>query len=125
VTWWEEDWTEIQKRQVVKAAPEINKRRGTIGAIKRALASVDYLTEVIEWYQETPKAQPYTFKVVLFGAGISEEVLEKLVNQINDAKNVRSYLSGIGIVPQAIEGKFYIGGSVIATITARIGINSI
>ncbi|OAT26728.1 tail protein I [Buttiauxella ferragutiae ATCC 51602] len=125
VTWWEDSWTEFQKRQVVKSAPEINKRRGTIGAIKRALASVDYLTEVIEWYQETPKAQPYTFKVILYGSGISEEILEKLVNQINDAKNVRSHLSEIGIAPQAIEGKFYMGGAVVATITARIGIKSI
>ncbi|AYN26408.1 phage tail protein I [Buttiauxella sp. 3AFRM03] len=122
VTWWEEDWTEIQKRQVVKAAPEINKRRGTIGAVKRALASLDYLTRVVEWHQESPKATPYTFRVIIFGSEISEAVLDKLINQINDAKNVRSYLSGIEISSRAVRGRFYIGGAVIANITAEIGI---
>ncbi len=123
VTWWEDEWSDQQKRQAIKAAWSINKHRGTAGAVRRALAAVDYLTELIEWFQESPKSQPYTFKVVIYGSSISEDTLSKLTNQINDAKNVRSYLAGIVIKPQAVSGNIFIGGSLYisqsVTITAK------
>lgn len=123
VTWWEDEWSDQQKRTAIKAAWSINKHRGTAGAVRRALAAVDCFTELIEWFQETPKSSPYTFKVVVYGNSISEATISKLTNQINDAKNVRSYLAGIVIKPQAVSGSIYIGGSLYTsqsvTITAK------
>lgn len=111
ITWWDESWTEAQKRSVIKSAAAVNKRRGTVGAVRRALAAVDYPCEVIEWYRDTPPADPYTFRVEIHGKSISEATLAKLTSQVNDAKNARSLLSGISITEQVITGKAWTGGA--------------
>ena len=112
ITWWDERWTEAQKRSVIKSAAGVNKRRGTAGAVKRALAAVDYPCDVIEWFNDTPKAAPYTFRVEIHGNSISEETLARLASQVNDAKNARSLLSDITIAEQIITGSAWAGGAV-------------
>lgn len=111
ITWWDEGWTEEQKRSVIKSAAGVNKRRGTVSAVKRALAAVDYPCDVIEWFRDTPVAAPYTFRVVIHGNRISEETLASLALQVNDARNARSLLSGISITEQVITGEAWTGGA--------------
>ena len=112
ITWWDEGWTEEQKRSVIKSAAAVNKRRGTVSAVKRALAAVDYPCDVIEWFSDSPVAAPYTFRVVIHGNRISEETLARLARQVNDAKNARSLLSGISITEQVITGEAWTGGAI-------------
>lgn len=112
ITWWDEGWTEEQKRSVIKSAAGVNKRRGTVSAVKRALAAVDYPCDVIEWFSDSPIAAPYTFRVVIHGNRISEETLARLARQVNDAKNARSLLSGISITEQVITGTAWTGGAI-------------
>ncbi|MGM5531588.1 phage tail protein I [Erwinia sp. PK3-005] len=111
ITWWDESWTEEQKRSVIKSAAGVNKRRGTVSAVKRALAAVDYPCDVIEWFSDTPKADPYTFRVEIHGNSITEETLARLTSQVNDAKNARSLLSGITIAEQVITGTAWTAGA--------------
>ncbi len=111
ITWWDESWTEAQKRSVIKNAAAVNKRRGTVGAVKRALAAVDYPCDVIEWFNETPRGAPYTFGVSIRGDSIPVATLSRLVAQVNDAKNARSVLSGITIAGQRIAGNVFVGGA--------------
>ncbi|NEG58183.1 phage tail protein I [Pantoea agglomerans] len=111
ITWWDESWTEAQKRSVIKSAAGVNKRRGTGGAVRRALAALDYPCEVIEWFRDTPKAAPYTFRVKIHGNNIPEETLARLAFRVNDAKNARSLLSGITVASQVVNGTVWTGGA--------------
>lgn len=111
ITWWDESWTEKQKRSVIKSAAGVNKRRGTVSAVKRALAAVNYPCDVIEWFNDTPQADPYTFRVEIHGNSIMEETLARLTSQVNDAKNARSLLSGITIAEQVITGTAWAAGA--------------
>lgn len=120
VTWWENEWADIQKRQVIKSAPEVNKRRGTPGAVKRALAATGLDIDVIEWFNETPKAQPYTFSIIVHNI-VSEEELINIKYQIMDAKNTRSYLSSISVSPRELNGEFFVGGAITGTVITFMG----
>lgn len=123
VSYWDENWTEQQKRDVIKSAAAVNKKRGTPGVVKQALAAVDRQIDLVEWFNDEPVADPYTFRVLVHGNSISEDELQKISNQVIDAKNARSFLSDIRIAEQKISGNIYIGGALYAsqsvTITAK------
>jgi len=55
---WSETWTEAQKRAVIAASVATHKRKGTIGALKRALAALGY--EVIV---DEDTGIPFTFRL--------------------------------------------------------------
>ncbi|MHA1009602.1 phage tail protein I [Enterobacter roggenkampii] len=113
VTFWNSEWTEQQKRQVIKDAAWQNKHRGTRGAVERALLSVGYESQLQEWFEMTPKGDPYTFAIKIFllkSMGMDENLLNTFVAQIFDSKNCRSFLSKIEFESN-ISGDFYIMGS--------------
>lgn len=111
VTYWDASWTEEQKRSVIKNAAAVNKFRGTPGGVKQALAAIARTIDLVEWFNDDPVADPYTFRVIVYGNGITEEELQKIASQVRDAKNARSYLSDIRISEQSVAGSFYMGGA--------------
>lgn len=123
VSFWDENWTEQQKRDVIKNAAAVNKKRGTPGAVRQALAAIDRMIDLVEWFNDEPVADPYTFRVIVHGNSITEDELQKVANQVIDAKNARSFLSDIRIGAQTVAGNIYIGGSLYTsqsvTITAK------
>lgn len=82
-----------EKRETVKAAQAIKRKRGTKWAVERLITA--YLGDgyVMEWY-ETGNA-PYTFIVLTTNASISDENYAKFVDAANAAKNERSHVNGI------------------------------
>lgn len=66
VDFWDENWTEEEKRQVCRDAAYVHQHRGTAGAVRRALGAVSLPTTVIEWWQENPRRAPYTFRIEVF-----------------------------------------------------------
>lgn len=114
ITYWDENWTEAQKRSVIKNAPAVNKTRGTPGAVKQALAAIDRQIDLIEWFNDSPQGDPYTFRAVVHGESVTSDELRRIVSQICDAKNARSWLGGIRVGPQQARGQFFIGGGIYA-----------
>ena len=57
VDFWDDGWTEAQKRQVIKDAAYVHQHRGTAGAVRRSLGSVNLPTTVVEWWEDTPRAE--------------------------------------------------------------------
>jgi len=55
---WDSNWTEQQKRDVIEASVAVHKTKGTIGALKRALAALGYEVTVDENTGEV-----YTFRL--------------------------------------------------------------
>jgi phage tail P2-like protein len=116
---WDNTWTEQEKRDVIKGSVYVHKKKGTIGAIDRALRPLGYLIDVIEWFETEPVATPFTFKVVVGTTGrpIDEALYGKIERLINSAKNIRSQLTSI-IIKAEVRGSLFYGG---ATLSGEIG----
>lgn len=112
---WDPTWTEAEKRGVIANSLFVHQHKGTIGALDRALQPLGYLLEVVEWFEETPQATPFTFKVVLGTSGkvISDNLYDKAERIIRVAKNERSQLTGITIKSD-VYGKLYAGAATMA-----------
>ncbi|AIR03400.1 tail protein [Cedecea neteri] len=122
VDFWDPAWTEAQKRQVVKDAAYVHQHRGTAGAVRRALGAVGYPTKVVEWFEDAPRAEPYTFRVEVYSTeGINAALYEQIRRQVNKAKNLRSFLASIDIIGEVgSDGEFYVGGASTAFIEVDI-----
>lgn len=93
---WEPDWPEARKREVIKASPIQHRRKGTVGALKRAVLSLGYEgLEVQEWFHYD--GDPYKFRLVV-------DVTERqfaladyalMYRTALRSKNVRSHLENI------------------------------
>lgn len=121
VTYWNPDWSEAQKRAIVKAAAWQNKHRGTRGAVNRALLTVGFESQLQEWFESSPMDDPYTFKIKIYlikGMGLDLDLFNTFIAQIFDAKNCRSLLKEINFESE-LDGEFFIGG----TTSADVGIN--
>ncbi len=64
VDYWEDEWPEQIKRQVVAASIEVHSRKGTADAVRKALAAVDVAADLNEWY--VSGGQPYTASVTAY-----------------------------------------------------------
>lgn len=109
---WNPAWSEAEKRDVIKQSLFVHKRKGTIGAIDRALRPLGYLIDVLEWFEESPPAAPYTFKVVIGTSTkpVEQNLYPQIERLINSAKNLRSQMTGITI-KSTIEGDIYAAGA--------------
>ena len=58
---WNPKWEEKTQRDVIREALAIHQRKGTIGAIRAALATLDIQTEIQEWFEYG--GAPHTFKL--------------------------------------------------------------
>lgn len=107
---WDPNWPEATKRKVIKSAWAIHKRKGTIGAIRRAVEPLGYLIEVREWFEETPPAQPGTFKlrVGVLETGITDAMYPELVRIIDDTKPLTRHMTGLEISLES-RGRVHVG----------------
>ena len=60
---WNDNWTDEVKRAVIKNSLWVHERKGTLGAVKRALAAMNYDTSVIEWFEKEPHGRAGTFSI--------------------------------------------------------------
>ncbi|MDT9105875.1 phage tail protein I, partial [Escherichia coli] len=62
---WDADWSEAQKRAAIKAAVPVQRYKGTIGAVREALAALGFGVQVQEWFNQLPAGAPYTYRLLL------------------------------------------------------------
>lgn len=60
---WSDTWSEATKRAVIAASPAVHRLKGTLGAVRRALAAFNIESRVVEWWQEGGRRG--TFRVEL------------------------------------------------------------
>lgn len=94
---WEMDWSDLQKRETIKNSLAMHRNKGTIGAVKSALAALGYEAQVQEWFNQIPTGAPYTYKLLLKvdQIGIDQSALQVIQNVIAKTKNLRSHLTEI------------------------------
>lgn len=94
-----EDLDIAQKRGLVKNAIKDHKYKGTSWAVKSVVEVILNYAKVEEWFKY--KGSPYHFRVNgSYGPIVNGDSLQNLVNAINEAKNVRSWLDGISFERQ-------------------------
>lgn len=122
VDYWNPDWDEAQKRQVIADAAYVHQHRGTAGAVRRSLSSVGLPITVVEWWQDQPRQDPYTFRIEVYSTqGATDALYQQIRNLTDRAKNLRSYLSRIDVITDVVTaGIFYISGAATAHIDIDI-----
>lgn len=98
---WDNTWDEQTQRRVVAASIGIHQRKGTVGAVRRAMASLGHNAKLVEWWQTTPPGLPHTFtaEVAIDSRGFTEGQLSSLERQIDRVKPVRSHY-GVHLVAE-------------------------
>lgn len=94
---WDGAWTDAQKRGAIRQSAAVHRIKGTIGAIRTALQALGHDIRVQEWFSQSPKAAPYTFRLLLelSGTGLDTAGIAKLLNVVRSAKNLRSHMTEI------------------------------
>lgn len=91
---WDTNWTDEQKRQVIKQSVYSQRIKGTIGAVTRQLAALGYEIQILEWFQQEPQGAPYTFDVYITANQypLTQADFQKILQVIDTNKNLRSHL---------------------------------
>lgn len=92
---WVDTWTEAQKRAVIAASYQVHRKKGTLASLRAALAALGVVGKVVEWWEETPKATPYTFCIDIDteDVGMVGGFLRSVEQQIAAVKPVRSHFT--------------------------------
>jgi len=109
---WNSSWPVETQRQVIAASIDEHRKKGTVGALRRALQRLGYETEIDE---NTGTA--YTFRIRFkLGAGSTAggAVVESAVAAATEIalrqKNARSALAGTDFIADPNPATIYVGG---------------
>lgn len=107
---WDTNWTDKQKRQVIKESVYSQRIKGTIGAVTRQLAALGYEIKILEWFQQEPEGTPYTFQVYITANQypLTQNDYRKILQVIDTNKNLRSHLDETQLVVRS-EDKTTVG----------------
>lgn len=91
VDFWDPDWPEQQKRDIIAESLYLHSIKGTIGAVRRAVRLLGYEIEILE-----NKGGPAQFEILadITGNTVYEEDYEKIESVVLKSKNARSHLTG-------------------------------
>lgn len=91
---WDSDWTDEQKRRVIKESVYSQRIKGTIGAVTRQLSALGYEIQILEWFQQDPVGEPYTFNVYITANQypLTQQDFKKILQVIDTNKNLRSHM---------------------------------
>jgi len=92
---WNANWSEAVQRSVIKASVGVHRHKGTIGALRRAIAALGHGIEVQEWFQYG--GAPYSFRlnVNLTARGLTDLEQQEILLTVEQTKNVRSWLEAL------------------------------
>lgn len=119
---WSSDWSEEIKRARVRMAIPIARRKGTAESVRAVVESFGGQVAIREWWQQIPRAAPFTFDLVLNlereGAPASAAFVDQVIAEVYRAKPARSHFT----FTQGINAAGRIGLIAVArpTIYARI-----
>jgi len=121
---WQPYWPEAIKRERIRMAIEIQRRKGTSKSVRDVVRSFGSSLAIREWWQLEPKGPPHTFELVLtLGAGVPNtvEYQQDVIAEVERTKPVRSHFTlTIGL---AATGGLGLGGAARPVIYRRIQCN--
>lgn len=101
---WDANWTDAQKRNVIKQSVYSQRIKGTIGAVTRQLAALGYTIQILEWWQKDPVGAPYTFDVYITASQypLTSSDYNKVLEVIDTNKNLRSHMGQVTVMAQSL-----------------------
>lgn len=104
VDYWDNNWQDALKRQVIKSSRDQHKIKGTAAAIKRALEPFGFEVKLVEWFQVEPNLTPGTFNLELdlIGKSLDQEVYNEVNRLVSDAKAASRHLANLTIAANPI-----------------------
>ena len=90
---WNINWSEQKKRDAIKRAHYIHRHRGTVAAVRHALVDSPFGTDIVEWFNQNPKGDPYTFRLNVYqnDLPVTEYDQQDLKLAVLRARNLRSW----------------------------------
>lgn len=94
---WDEDWPLAVRRQRVASALDIQRRKGTVKSVRDVVASFGGSMALREWWQTSPRGEPYTFDIVItvggsFGA-MPASYIDDIIGEVSRTKPVRAHFT--------------------------------
>lgn len=94
---WSSDWSEAIKRERVRQAIPIARRKGTAGSVRDVVKSFGGSVAIREWWQVEPKATPHTFSLLLTldkgGVPPTAAFVDQVIAEVTRIKPVRSHFT--------------------------------
>lgn len=95
---WNAEWPEAVRRAVVRNAIPTARRMGTVRSVRDIVAAFGGSLAIKEWWELTPRGEPFTFTIVLTltgadGEAASAEYVEEVIAEITHAKSLRSHFT--------------------------------
>lgn len=121
---WDTGWSDAQKRAAIKAAVEVQRHKGTIGAVRSALGALGFGAQVQEWFNQLPAGQPYTYTLLLESnqVGIDQAALQTILQVVDRNKNLRSHMADMKTSAVTRAGPVIAGASSLGNeITIKFG----
>lgn len=107
---WEPDWPEDLKRATIASAIEVQRIKGTVGAVRRSLAALSMSARVLEWHRQQVPGAAYTYKLLIDAAPgapvASLEALSIAIAAVDRTKSLRSHLDTIEISTSSEAGPY-------------------
>ncbi|ENI5448062.1 phage tail protein I [Citrobacter freundii] len=95
---WRDNWPVSLKRSVFKSIIRTKRIKGTRAAVEDAVSSLGGVVDITEWFEQSPRGEPYTASIVASinsfdGAVPSKEMLDDVIRSIKYAKSARTLYS--------------------------------
>lgn len=125
---WKSYWPEHIKRARVKAAIEIQRRKGTANSVKQVVAAFGGSVLLREWFELQPPGPPHTFDMVLTLSGEggqtdTAQFVDDVIAEVARTKPVRSHFTftqGLQVI-----GGVGIGAGARAAVYTRLQLQAI
>ncbi len=93
VEFWRSEWSESDKRKVIKESRSFNTSRGTKSALVKGMEYLALGYEITPWHALHPKGQPYTFTIKITSGRISVQQQQAIYTTLNSVKSARDLYS--------------------------------
>lgn len=103
---WKAAWPEAVRRNVVRTAIAIQRRKGSVQSVRAIVNAFGGAVILREWHEQDPPADPYTFELAMVitgegGAAPSAEFVQDVVDEVARTKPVRAHFTFSQGVPVA------------------------
>lgn len=112
---WSPQWPVYVRRQTVQQSLKIHRRKGTVGALLDAISAIGVPAEIEEWHQQSPRGEPYTFRVLVNSVvtPLLKNDLQRVLGAVESNKNLRSHMT------ELVPGVTSYSQASVATVTAQ------
>jgi phage tail P2-like protein len=112
---WNAEWSLEQKRSVVRNSFLVHARKGTVGAIRRAVESVGYEITIVELQRTLGASYAYQFDadVNVGEQGIDGETQSEIERLIETNKRVSCHLRNLNLRAVNLELPIYMGATTV------------